>query len=598
MHFITIVLVAFILTSCGSAPRSQLPQLRFPTSFEQYSQSDSSWKIAEPSDKQFMADDLYLKASNAMLHNQYQEADQYWKSLVQLKPDDRYVRRQYGVNLIALGKLEEARTVFSFLYNDSKKEDYTLGLVLAGIYAADSKDSESEAIYRDILKRKPGHEEACVYLSRSLTVKKQYQTAHQLLSQCEKDNRLAVFPYYRGKIEIERKREALAVDHFLRSIKIDASYHQAVMGLGLIYETQGHQSKALEVYRRYLDHYGDNYSILSRIVYIYANGNDREKLVSAMEQLSTLDPTDINLKVRLGVAYTDLQRIDDAVAVFKEILEEVPASDKILYYLGALLVQKNSYEEAIAYFDRITSDSVLFQESRVQVARVLSAMAAAEFKEGSERGQQRFFTFVDNNSKQHPAFAASLAVIAASYYDDTGRVSEAIHVLTPYIDSELLASEDKYFLALLFEKNGQRDQCISLLRQVVAKDPDNADVLNFLGYTLLEKGGDLTEAYTHISRAVALKPEDGYIRDSLGWYYYLIGNYQQATIELQQAWQLVQNDSTVAKHLAMAHEKMGNMKKADFFLKQAIVFCKEESEKQYLIQTLEQLQQSRLPASK
>lgn len=597
MKFMSLALAIFLLASCATAPKqADIPTLRFPSS---YSAEVPEKLGAVPAEaQQFMADDLYLKASHAMLHNQYQEADQYWKNLVTLKPEDRFVKRQYGVNLIALGRLSDARQVFSYLYNDSKRTDPTLGIVLAGIYAADNLEGDAQKIYKEILTHKPGLEEACVYLARSYALKANYQAAHQLLEDCDKKNPQAVFSYQRGKIEIERKKENLAIKHLQQSLKRDPSYLQAVMGLGLIYETQAKTSKALEVYKNYLDHYGEQYSILSRLVYIYSNGSDREKLINAMERLSTIDPTDVNLKVRLGVAYTDLQRLDDAIAIFKEILEEVPGSDKILYYLGALLVQKSSFEEAITYFDRITVESSLFQESRMQVARVLSALAADEYREGSERAEMRFLSFIKQIKEQNPAFAPSLAVIIASYYDETNRSVEAIASLEPYVNSEILSSEDRYFLALLYDKNGRKEQSIALLREVVTKDPNNADALNFLGYSLLEKGNALAEAYTYIARAVALKPEDGYIRDSLGWYYYLSGQYELATAELQRAWELVKSDSTVAKHLAMAHEKMGNVKKANFFLKQAIVFCKEEKEKELLIKTLEQLEQSRLPASK
>lgn len=592
-----------LLASCASTPRLaneeiQANKVRFPASFQQFQENGGDYSALAVENKNFLASELYLKASQAMLHSNYQDADLYWAPLVKLSPDDTFIKRQYGVNLIALGRLSEASSIFSQLYQQSDYQDYALGLVLAGIYSAENRPKDSEDIYRQILKKDSGHEEACVYLSRSLVVAQKYAEAHRLLAKCEAKNKQAVFSYYRGKIELERKREDKAQVHFAKAVKIDPSYNQAVIGLGLIYENQGRTAEAISVYRNFIQKYGDQYSILSRLVYIYSNRNDNNELVDAMERLSTLDPTDINLKVRLGVVYTDLQRIDDAIASFKEILEEVPTSDKILYYLGALLVQKNSLDEAITYFERIPEDSSLFQEGKVQVARVLSNMASDEFKEGSERSEQRFLAYIKNTNDHFPHFAAPLSVILASYYDETGRTVDAIATLTPYLEGGALSSEDKYFMALLYDKDGKKDLSIDLLRKVVESDPENADVRNFLGYSLLEKGGNLDEAHIHIAKAVSLRPEDGYIRDSLGWYYYLTGNYAQAAIELQRAWELVQHDSVVAKHLAMAHEKMGNMKKANFFLKQAIVYCKEEKEKQSLMQALEQMESARLPASK
>ncbi|CAD7783277.1 MAG: Tetratricopeptide repeat protein [Candidatus Methanoperedenaceae archaeon GB50] len=72
-----------------------------------------------------------------------------------------------------------------------------------------------------------------------------------------------------------------------------------------------------------------------------------------------------------------------------------------------------------------------------------------------------------------------------------------------------------------------KDMCIKEMRQTISLDPNHAEALNYLGYTYAEMGENLEEAERLIKRALEIKPEDGYIIDSLGWVYYQRGEYKR-----------------------------------------------------------------------
>jgi tetratricopeptide (TPR) repeat protein len=86
------------------------------------------------------------------------------------------------------------------------------------------------------------------------------------------------------------------------------------------------------------------------------------------------------------------------------------------------------------------------------------------------------------------------------------------------------------------------------LRRVLAKDPDNPQALNALGYTLADRTDRYQEALGHIQRALDLRPNDAYILDSMGWVQYRLGNYPAAVTYLRRAVEL-QQDPEVAAHL-------------------------------------------------
>ena len=94
--------------------------------------------------------------------------------------------------------------------------------------------------------------------------------------------------------------------------------------------------------------------------------------------------------------------------------------------------------------------------------------------------------------------------------------------------------------------------------------PDQAQVLNFLGYSWVDQGQHLPEAFAMLEKARALSPYDGYIVDSVGWAYYRLGRYGDATKTLENAVLLVPGDSTINEHLGDAYWRVGRKLDAHF----------------------------------
>ena len=94
--------------------------------------------------------------------------------------------------------------------------------------------------------------------------------------------------------------------------------------------------------------------------------------------------------------------------------------------------------------------------------------------------------------------------------------------------------------------------------------PDQPLVLNYLGYSWVDQGVNLDEAFKMLRRAVDLRARDGYIVDSLGWAYYRLGRYDEATDELEKAIDLKPSDPVVNDHLGDAYWRVGRKLEAHF----------------------------------
>ncbi len=115
-------------------------------------------------------------------------------------------------------------------------------------------------------------------------------------------------------------------------------------------------------------------------------------------------------------------------------------------------------------------------------------------------------------------------------------------------------------------------------RRALELQPDQAQVLNYMGYSFLEMNQNLDEALSMIERAVAADPEQGYILDSLAWGYYLVGRYDDAVAPMERASLLEPVDPVVTDHLGDVYWAVGRKLEAEFQWHRALSFKPAETD--------------------
>jgi tetratricopeptide (TPR) repeat protein len=125
------------------------------------------------------------------------------------------------------------------------------------------------------------------------------------------------------------------------------------------------------------------------------------------------------------------------------------------------------------------------------------------------------------------------------------------------------------------------------LQQSLKLSPDQPLTLNYLGYTWIDHNRNLRQGLKMIEKAVRLKPDDGYIVDSLGWAHYRMGNFKDAVKYLERAVELRPEDATLNDHLGDAYWRVGRQREARFQWEQALSFKPEPEEVDKIRQKLE-----------
>lgn len=108
------------------------------------------------------------------------------------------------------------------------------------------------------------------------------------------------------------------------------------------------------------------------------------------------------------------------------------------------------------------------------------------------------------------------------------------------------------------------------LKRALALAPEQPLVLNYLGYSWIDQGVNMKDGMKLIEKAVQLKPDDGYIVDSLGWAHYKQGNYRDAVKYLERAVEIKPEDPTLNDHLGDAFWQVGREREARFQWSQAL----------------------------
>jgi len=142
---------------------------------------------------------------------------------------------------------------------------------------------------------------------------------------------------------------------------------------------------------------------------------------------------------------------------------------------------------------------------------------------------------------------------------------------------------------IFLDSTGDHEAALAKMEEVLKIEPDHAVALNFLGYTWADHGVNLDKALEYIQRAVTLRPEDGFIRDSLGWVFFKMGQFERARQELEAALALAPDDPTLNEHLGDALRAVGATEKARGQYERALALFGEKESKEKVRNKIKEL---------
>ena len=272
-------------------------------------------------------------------------------------------------------------------------------------------------------------------------------------------------------------------------------------------------------------------------------------------------------------AYFGVQKQHEAAEVFLRLaLELDPKNDKARLFLGSILEDLERVDDAAAEYRKISQDSEYSVSARLSEASIFFE------KDEDAKGLKTLNTAYDLNPSRVTKEAIGRAYLILEDYENALPYYDAL--IKDMSTTELLENpQPRYLRGICLERLGRWEEAVADFEFVLAAKPDNADALNYLGYTWVDKGVNLTKAFDMIRKAVKIEPESGAIIDSLGWAHYKLGQYSEARISLEDAVERSPNSATIIDHLGDVYWKLGRRKEAGYQWQRALEFDPTDEER-------------------
>jgi tetratricopeptide (TPR) repeat protein len=245
-------------------------------------------------------------------------------------------------------------------------------------------------------------------------------------------------------------------------------------------------------------------------------------------------------------------------------------SDALLLVAG-ILERQGQYDLATAAYNAIPRTDPAFHHAELGRAEALRSAGRTEAA----------IEVLEQLAKSHPELpdvhrALGDILRAEERYDAAAASYDAAIAALPVEDPSQWVLY--YVRGISHERADRWEKAEADFRKALELSPDQPQVLNYLGYSYLEMQTNLDEALSMIERAVAARPDDGYIVDSLGWALYRLERYEEAVAPMERAASLMPVDPIVNDHLGDVYWAVGRRNEARFQWRRALSFNPEEKD--------------------
>lgn len=354
---------------------------------------------------------------------------------------------------------------------------------------------------------------------------------------------------------LDKEGGATAPDTFMR----------AIMALARLEASQGNKQKALDAVS-----VGDN--LLPNYAPLNALRDSIEKGEKQEQQVKSAEEGAAGVLFSVGGAL-NRDGAEDIVSLYLQTANALDSnSADTLVLLGGIAEKQNQMDRAIALYQKVPANSPMRRISELQLGL---ALAQGGKVDEARKHLQALITSDPRDVRSYLAYGSVLSD-AKDYQAMADNYDKAVEVIGPLPGR---ADWSVFFQrGIAYERLKKWDQAEPNFRKALDLNPNQPQVLNYLGYSWIDMNRNLDEGLEMIKKAVELRPDDGYIIDSLGWAYFRLNRYNDAVDELERAAQIKAGDATINDHLGDAYWRVGRKLEAVYQWNRALASEPEEAQ--------------------
>jgi tetratricopeptide (TPR) repeat protein len=479
----------------------------------------------------------------AVYGERYEDALDLLERWEELDPDDGDVTRMYAITHLKLGQPLEAATYIQSILDAVEGNGHEKALAVKRLLAKESNTEDGLAVLEALNEADPGNQ-------------------HMLILQA------------RYAAQLEKYDEALVL--LDRVLEIDPTLADVHIIKARILAAQGKQDQAMALVALVLMEQPDNDQLRLQYARMLVEQREFNKAKAQFNLLLKDDPENADILLSLGLLNIETGELDEASIHLKHLVDMGQKQDIANYYLGRIAQNREEHKIAISYYLKVNSGDYVF-DAKMRIAGLFARLGRVD------EGLKQLEILADKQTSWELRVRAYLAqgeILASKkrYAEGMEMYSRALQLKPD--DADLL-----YARALMAEKVDRIDITEADLLKLLSAQPENANALNALGYTLADRTERLEEARDYIKRAAELVPDDPAILDSLGWVSYRLGNMQEALKWLAKAFEQLE-DAEIAAHYGEVLWKNNQREEAR---KVWEIGLKNNSEHPVLLETMQRL---------
>lgn len=485
--------------------------------------SESLGRVAQRTRDPRLVERAALAAFNARRYAEALKAAQLW---VELRPQSRAAHEILAIALLENGRTEEAERQFADML-------------------ADASSTEIEQSYMRIaaVLGRASNRTVVLDMMRALVAR-------------HADVSGAHMAYAHLAVRVgDLDTASAAVDEVLR---LRPDWMDAVLFKARILVSLKEPAKAQQFFESFLDRYPKAVDVRAHYARFLIDQKQWEKAREEFKRVAAATPNDPEAVYAVGLLALQTNHLRDAEDYLKRALKLKPENDQARVYLGQVYEAAKRYREAVETYARIEPGEHFF-EAQMRLALVMA-------KQGELEAARQKLRQIEVETE---AQSIQLVLAEEQLLHDAKRYQEALQALNEALERMPGHKDLLYARALVAEKLDLLALLEADLRAILKLDPENVNALNALGYTLADRTDRFSEAREFLNQVLALKPDDPFVLDSIGWLHYRMGNTAEAVKYLKQAFG-IRGDAEIAAHLGEVLWVLGDRTEAELVWDKAL----------------------------
>jgi len=555
---------AFFLTNNAFAERGESVHDYAKVYLDQYFEPDLKLILSEKGRKKSAALANYALGRSLEARGRALEAVEAYKAVLENAPGQHFLARKTANLLARNGGNDEALELLE--ENLKANPDEPFAYISLSEYLATYRNSDEDgrmrsfSVIEDALQKFPSEAAVYEHYVRLLVVNNRKAEARRVFEQAlsieNSDPRFwlelgrisgQIWPVRAGSETDESK---LVNTLYGKALFLAEEDPAVVEKVGDFYHTTRQFDRAIQAYVAVITASPDRLDVREKLAKVYGGKGDEEKVISTLGEILEIDPKSARTHKQLAQIYMRNEKFKEAIPHLRKSLAITKGTATEYNALARMMIESDEYEAAIEFLKD----------------------AAYQFPDLPD------FSYL-----------MSFPLSTLERWDESVEQFEKTIELAGDEQPQMLNESFYFRYAAATERGGDLEKAAKLFRKTIEliskQDPEDQDkeftatVYNYLGYMWVENDMKIDEAGELIKTAADLDPESGAIADSLGWFYFKKGKYEEAKTELLRAEQMIETpDAVIYDHIGQAFFKLGEMEKAIAYMERAVELDPEKEE--------------------